>query len=67
MTLVENSDRSSNVNWISKDELRVMMASDPLQFSDVDRAGIAFLSKSDSLEYRDSKKTSVSNVLVKVC
>jgi 8-oxo-dGTP diphosphatase len=43
--LVEVGDDSKNPRWITVDKLKQMMKEDPLQFSDVDRAGILFYLK----------------------
>jgi 8-oxo-dGTP diphosphatase len=42
---LSSGDETKNPRWISVDELRSMMADEPLQFSNVDRAGIMFYLK----------------------
>lgn len=44
--LLSSGDDTKNPRWISVDELRRLMDDDPLQFSNVDRAGIMFYLKS---------------------
>ena len=43
--LLESGDKTKNPRWAPVDELRRLMSDDPLQFSDVDRAGIMFYLK----------------------
>ncbi|TDF99786.1 NUDIX hydrolase [Paenibacillus piri] len=43
--LVRKGDETSDIRWIGVKELSVMMVRDPLQFSNVDRAGIKFYLK----------------------
>ncbi|MDF2653259.1 MAG: phosphohydrolase [Paenibacillus sp.] len=43
--LLISGDETKNPRWITVDELRRLMNDDPLQFSDVDRAGILFYLK----------------------
>ncbi|MDD9267163.1 NUDIX hydrolase [Paenibacillus sp. GCM10023248] len=44
--LLSSGDDTKNPRWIKVDKLRYMMNEDPLQFSNVDRAGILFYLKS---------------------
>lgn len=44
--LLSTGDDTKNPRWISVDELRRLMNVEPLQFSNVDRAGIMFYLKS---------------------
>ncbi|MFD0717655.1 NUDIX hydrolase [Paenibacillus sp. GCM10027626] len=44
--LLKSGDETKKPRWIPIDELRQLMNDDPLQFSDVDRAGILFYLKS---------------------
>ncbi|WP_409340388.1 NUDIX hydrolase [Paenibacillus sp. MBLB4367] len=44
--LLSSGDDTKNPRWITVDELRRLMDDDPLQFSNVDRAGIMFYLKS---------------------
>ncbi|MNI49945.1 hypothetical protein D3C73_1045840 [compost metagenome] len=44
--LLSSGDDTKNPRWISVDELRRLMDDEPLQFSNVDRAGIMFYLKS---------------------
>lgn len=46
--LLGAGDETTGIRWISVDELAALMADDPLQFSDVDRAGILFYLKEAS-------------------
>lgn len=46
--LLESGDGSKNPRWISVNELRRLMKNDPLQFSNVDRAGIQFYLKTNN-------------------
>ena len=43
--LLKSGDETKNPRWVTVDELRRLMNDDPLQFSDVDRAGILFYLK----------------------
>ncbi|MFC5650673.1 hypothetical protein ACFPYJ_16385 [Paenibacillus solisilvae] len=43
--LLEAGDETKHIRWIPVDELRRLMNEDPLQFSDVDRAGIIYYLK----------------------
>lgn len=43
--LLESGDETKNPRWITIDEISRIMNEDPLQFSDVDRAGIIFYLK----------------------
>lgn len=43
--LLESGDETKNPRWITIEELSRIMKEDPLQFSDVDRAGIKFYLK----------------------
>ncbi|UVI28025.1 NUDIX hydrolase [Paenibacillus spongiae] len=40
--LLEIGDDTKNIRWVSVEEVQRLMNEDPLQFSDVDRAGILF-------------------------
>ena len=44
-TLLEKGDDAMSAKWISITKLRKLMEDNPLQFSDVDRAGITFYLK----------------------
>ncbi len=48
--LLKSGDEAKNARWIKVDELKRLMHEDPLQFSDVDRAGILFYIKNLKLE-----------------
>lgn len=48
--LLSSGDETKNPRWISVDELRRLMDDEPLQFSNVDRAGIMFYLKSLELK-----------------
>ncbi|MFC4810418.1 NUDIX hydrolase [Paenibacillus sp. GCM10023250] len=43
--LLESGDETLRPHWATVDEIRRMMARDPLQFADVDRAGLLFYIK----------------------
>ncbi|SEO53894.1 NUDIX hydrolase [Paenibacillus sp. OV219] len=43
--LLKSGDETKNPRWVNVDELRRLMNDDPLQFSDVDRAGIMYYLK----------------------
>lgn len=43
--LLKSGDETKNPRWITVDKLRRLMNDDPLQFSDIDRAGILFYLK----------------------
>ncbi|MNY51008.1 hypothetical protein D3C86_1865650 [compost metagenome] len=43
--LLKSGDETKNPRWITIDELRRLMNDDPLQFSNVDRAGVIFYLK----------------------
>ena len=43
--LLKSGDETKDPRWVALDELRRLMNDDPLQFSDVDRAGILFYLK----------------------
>jgi 8-oxo-dGTP diphosphatase len=43
--LLESGDETKHPRWVAVDELRRLMEGDPLQFSNVDRAGILFYLK----------------------
>jgi 8-oxo-dGTP diphosphatase len=43
--LLISGDETKNPRWITVNELRQLMNDDPLQFSDVDRAGVIFYLK----------------------
>lgn len=43
--LIENGDDTVRVHWRPVEDIRKLMADDPLQFSDVDRAGIMYYLK----------------------
>lgn len=43
--LIENGDDTERVHWRPVEDIRKLMADDPLQFSDVDRAGIMYYLK----------------------
>lgn len=40
--LLNSGDETKNIRWVTVDEVKRLMDEDPLQFSDVDRAGILF-------------------------
>jgi 8-oxo-dGTP diphosphatase len=40
--LLDKGDETTNIRWITVNELSSLIFDDPLQFSDVDRAGIKF-------------------------
>ncbi|SFI50056.1 8-oxo-dGTP pyrophosphatase MutT, NUDIX family [Paenibacillus sp. UNC496MF] len=43
--LLESGDETLRPRWVAVEEIRRMMAQDPLQFADVDRAGLLFYLK----------------------
>ncbi|AZN39782.1 NUDIX domain-containing protein [Paenibacillus albus] len=43
--LLESGDETKHPRWVDVDQLRRLMSEDPLQFSDVDRAGIMYYLK----------------------
>jgi 8-oxo-dGTP diphosphatase len=47
--LLKSGDETKNPRWVTVDELRRLMSDDPLQFSDVDRAGILYYLKNIKL------------------
>ncbi|MNG27191.1 hypothetical protein D3C84_1122810 [compost metagenome] len=43
--LLQSGDQTNNPRWVNVEELQRLMSETPLQFSDVDRAGIMYYLK----------------------